>query len=214
MRNKVLIVILALIGILFFFWALGKSQNTSPSPELTQNEPPLVQVSTTTYALSVSAKALGPDSVEVSGQTNLPDGAVIEILSRRILTMVGEDDERFPFPGSGSVTTEVKNGIYVAKITMDDRKLVDFLKVAAPESIVKKFDPNIEIEATFHPRRTNDSFSQSASVLSIVGANGENLASSPQKKVFGSATATPSNYLEAVIRIPLPFLYPDQIPQT
>lgn len=89
--------------------------------------------------------------------------------------------------------------------------MLDFIKTLAPQDRVKKLYPDVQVTASFYVSRDLGVI-QPASVLSTVGVNGENLATSPEKKVFGSLTPNPSNALETVTRVPLPFPYMNQIP--
>lgn len=209
--SKNILVILGAIGFLTFiiaFMLLPVGEENKLSPAQTEN---LVKEDVV-YRLEGQAKAKLPDTVQVSGSTNLPNGSMIEVVVNRIYTYHGEDEEQTGFVGVAETT--VRNGQYDASVMVDDKEFLDIQKVSG--FFIKNFNENVEVVISFRPIKA-----QSSDVLKIVGPNGEKLASSPQKQIIKVLPELDSpvkelisqNILEIKSRIKLPFPYTDELPK-
>jgi len=200
MKKKIVMVGGVLLLLIILISSLSKNSEVQKSFEegkkqAEQNlEKPAV-----TYTLSADAKAIGISEVEVSGKTNLPDGAVIEISAVRIFTFLGETDTRSGLAGRGFSLTPVSSGKFNVNIKLDDKKFLEDIKISG-EKI--QLEPNIGVEVVFNPKQN-----QNANVIKAIGENGEFLESSPNKEVFGSKTDNPYNTLEVELKTPLAFPY-------
>jgi len=174
---------------------------TTPLPTL-QTQP-----DKTIYTIDAKAIAITKDVIEVQGTTNLPDYSNLRISANRIAIFFGEDEERFYLVGVSN--TQVKNGKFITKVEIDDKKYLEFLKVSG--EIVKKLDPNIEITIIFDPEPRYQG--EDSNVVAVIGSKGEMLENSPQKKVYGSLTPEPRNILEFKIRTQLKFPFTEQLPK-
>lgn len=174
------------------------SANVSSAPE------PIV------YTLSMAGTPQGSSGLEVAGETNLPDGAVIEILASRAFHNLGEDDIRST--NVGEQTIAVTGGRFQATLTVDESNLLLNVGTGAGEDVIDQVDRNLTACAQFQTGPDIDGQPrQPPSVIEIVGANGEALATSPMMTVFGSATDHPSNWLEVLNDVVLPSSLLDDI---
>lgn len=195
---SVIIIGLVLLSVIIVATNGNSTQDAQSSTEASS-------ASQTVYTLATEAKALNQDTLEVSGITNLPNDALLSIKVERSFIWEGEEAERFF--NVANATAIVKDGNYSIGVKIDDKKFLNF-QLTSGEPI-KELKENVRVTVTFSPKAEN----QSQAVVSAVGANGEKLESSPQKDVFGSATANPVNRLVVEVEVPLAFPYEDQLPR-
>lgn len=190
-----------------FLIVLGISATASGCAGDESRPPPVSKASSPTDILELAAEAdgAGSDSITISGTTNLPDGALLNIHADRVSTWVSESVERFFTVGIGSASVE--SGTFEAEVALDDRSFVDFEKVSG--EVISRLDARVEVTVTFDP---SNSMQPDDVVTQVGGARGSFLASSEQLSVFGSETDSPINQLEVVFREEVPFAYLDELP--
>jgi hypothetical protein len=155
------------------------------------------------YTLSMAGTPQGSSGLGVAGETNLPDGAVIETLASRAFHNQGEDDIRSTNVGEQTVT--VTGGHFQATLTLDESHLLLNVGTGVGEDVIDQVDRDLTVCAQFQTGLDIDGQPrQPPSVIEIVGANGEALATSPMMTVFGSVTDHPSNWLEVPNDVGLP----------
>ncbi len=174
-------------------------KDSVPASEQTQKETENI-----IYQISGKGKSISDSKIVVEGKTNLPNGSVLEIKVDRVSIWKGEDMERFFTVASSDIV--VNNGTYKTEINIDDRKFLEFEKISG--EIIKEVNENVEVSVIFNP-----STKQPQNVTNIIGSNGQKLNSSPQKKVFGSATPNPVNRLDIDFRVEMQFLFMDELPK-
>jgi hypothetical protein len=175
----------------------ASTAETSASAEVSSPPEPIV------YTLSIAGTPQDSSGLAVAGETNLPDGAVVEILASRAFHNQGEDDIRSTDVGGQAVT--VTGGRFEATLTLDESNLLLNVGTGAGEDVIDQVDQDLTACAQFQTGLDIDGQPrQPSSVSEIVGANGEALATSPMGTVFGSATDQPSNWLEVLNDVGLP----------
>lgn len=157
------------------------------------------------YNLTANANVINESIVGISGTSNLPNGALLNITAERLFMWRGESEEKYYRVATS--TTSINNGAFDIQLTIDDSKLLTYL-IKSNEG-VSSVNNNIHLEVIFYPKADN----QPAEIINVVGTNGEKLATSPQKDVFGSLTKTPVNRMHVEINTLLPFPYSGQLPQ-
>lgn len=217
-KHKILSVIIILL--LFMFILASASSNKPDTKTATNNndnkstvqttekketEPPKQIEPEIIYNLSANANAVSGSIIEISGTSNLPDKALLNIIAERRFVWQGESEER-SFRVATS-TVSINNGVFNIQLTIDDNKILTYL--VKTNEAVSSVNNNIHLEVIFDPQAEN----QPSQIVSVVGANGEKLENSPQKDVFGSLTKNPVNRLNVEMETLLPFLYPDQLPR-
>jgi len=201
MKKKIVMVGGALLLLIIIVSSVSKNSEVKKSFEEGKKQAgENLEKPAVTYILSANAKTIGASEVGVSGETNLPEGSVLEITGVRLFTFEGEKSERYSYPEGGYATLSVKNGKYQGSIKLDDKKFLDFW-INSSEPV--RLSPDINISVVFTPKEN-----QTDEILKIVGTNGEHFANSPNKEVIGSATDHPYNTLEVEMEIPLSFPYP------
>ncbi len=175
----------------------ASTAESSPRPEVSLPPEPIV------YTLSMAGTPQGSSGLKVTGETNLPDEAVIEVLGSRAFHNEGEDDIRST--NVGEQTATVTAGRFEASLTLDESNLLLNVGTGAGEDIIDQVDRDLTVCAQFRTGLdTNEQPRQPAAVSGVVGANGEALATSPNVTVFGSATDHPANWLEVQNDLGLP----------
>lgn len=170
---------------------------TSASAEVSSAPQPVV------YTLSMAGTPQGSSGLGVVVETNLPDGAVIEVLASRAFHYQGEDDIRSTNVGKQTVT--VAGGRFEATLTLDESNLLLFIGTDPGEDVIDQMERDLTVCAQFQTGLDLDGQPrQPPAVIEVVGANGEALATSPVMTVFGSATDHPSNWLEVMNDVGLP----------
>ncbi len=162
-----------------------------------------------TYTLTAKADVMGQDTLNVSGNTNLPSGAALSVVIERIFAFSDESEERFY--RVVTTNTTVQDGKYDIQVTVNDKKFLEMAQAYSQGSAgvtIKSLDKNVQVTVTFDPQAN-----QPQAVVNAVGKSGEKLANSPQKDVFGSLTSQPVNHLAVTLKTPLGFPYTDQLPQ-
>lgn len=213
------------IGVLIAFGALGsvagdpnkgtatasrsptQAASTPSQPASTAESSASVEVSSPAgpivYTLSMAGTPQGSSGLKVTGVTNLPDGAVIEVLGSRAFHNKGEDDIRST--NAGEQTATVTAGRFEATLALDESNLLLNVGTGAGEDVIDQVDRDLTVCAQFQTGLdTNDQPRQPPAVIEVVGANGEALATSPNVTVFGSATDHPANWLEVQNDLGLP----------
>lgn len=211
-RRKIVVSAIAVLIALGAIGSLAGGPNggdTAPSGSPTQadaasNTPAATSESpTVAFTLSVTATPQGSSDLGVAGETNLPDGAVIEIRGSRAFHNKGEDDIRST--NVGEQTATVTGGRFEATLSLDESNLLVNVGTGAGEDVIDQIDRDLTVCAQFQTGLDLDGQPrQPSSVSDIVGANGEALATSPQMTVFGSATDHPANWLEVLKDVGLP----------
>lgn len=195
--------IIALIIIISIFSDSG-DKTTSVEDSVPVSEQIQKETENIVYQLSGEGKSISNDKIMVEGKTNLPDGSILEINVDRVSIWKGEDVERFFTVASSN--TVVNNGVYKTEINIDDLKFLKFEKISG--EIIKEVNKNVEVSVIFNP-----STKQPQNVTNIIGNKGKKLNSSPQKKVFGSATPNPVNRLVIDFRVEIPFPFMGELPK-
>lgn len=156
------------------------------------------------YRLSIEATASGEGSVDVVGVTNLPDGALIHAFASRSFRNEGEPDIRGVNLAGEDVL--VLGGEFSTTLALDESLLL----VLVPPDVIETVSERVTVCAEFRTGEDLDGQQRQPdqSVVEAVGPFGERLASSPNVKVFGSATENPSNWLEVQtsVRLESPLL--------
>ncbi len=217
-KHKVLSVIIVLILLMFIFAPAsnnksntksatnnGSNKSTVQPTKKKETEPPKQVEPEIIYNLTASANAVSKSVIEITGTSNLPDGALLNIIAERRFISRGESEERSFRTATSSVS--ISSGAFSIQITIDDGKFLTY--VTKTNEKVSTVNNNISLEVIFDPKAEN----QPSRIVSIVGANGEKLENSSQKYVFGSLTKTPVNRLHVEMETLLPFPYSDQLPQ-
>lgn len=139
------------------------------------------------------------------GTTNLPDGSVIKLSAAQAFrsrlepaireSQVVVDPRRVP----------VRHGAFAANLgPLSYRVLTAGLKRGGEPGFgpIVVIDDAVTVCATFQTgvQRNGKPVQPDAAVRAAVGTNGENMKHTPQTTVFGSGTAHPSNWLEALSR--------------
>jgi hypothetical protein len=169
----------------------------APSAEASTAPEPIV------YTLSLTGTPQGSSGLDVAGETNLPDGAVIEILASRAFHNEGEEDIRAT--NVGEQTVAMTGGRFEASLLLDESNLLLNVGTGPGEDVIDQVDRDLTVCAQFQTGFDLDGQArQPSSVIEVVGANGEALATSPMLTVFGSATDHPSNWLEVLNDVGLP----------
>lgn len=165
-----------------------KATNTQPPPEPTDTP-----ASSVTYTLDLNASPAGDARIDVIGTTNLPDGALLRVSASRANRWQGEDDIRAASLADNSVT--VTNGQFSTSLQLDES---DLLVLVGDIDVLDVLSDSVTVCAEFQTGEDFDGQQRQPepSVVAAVGPFGEGLANSPLVKVFGSATANPSNWLE------------------
>lgn len=204
-RQKLVVGGVVVVGLI----ALGNSaEPRQPEPAASPTIAPTIAAGTTSptpgaiYSLQIEGRVSDRASVSVTGTTNLPDQAVIELSASRAMHNAGEDDIRAVSAAHEPVT--VGGGQFSGTLTLDESALLIFVGTGPGEDTIDTIDSDLTVCAQF---QTGTSLGgeqiQPPSVIAIVGPYGEALATSPQVYVFGSATDNPSNWLEVMIDVPL-----------
>jgi hypothetical protein len=197
------------VGIIILIVIIRISSNSEEekSTSVQDNNPPIEQNQKNTeniiYELSGEAESISSNKIVVEGKTNLPNNSILDIVISRISIWEGENMERFFIVASDDAI--VNNGNYRIELTIDDREFLEFEKVS--DEIIKELNENVEVSVVFYPNK------QPKNVVDMVGSNGQKLNSSPQKKVFGSATSNPANTLDIEFRTKLSFPFMNELPK-
>lgn len=161
----------------------------------------MVEQSTSTYAIAIEAEP-NSNGVSLTGTTNLPDGAVITLSASRAFRNRGEGDIRAISADHYDVT--VTAGAFTGLLALDESDLLVLVGTGPGESIIDQIDSGVTVCADFETGTGFDGTPrQPPSVVALIGANGEAIATSPQVYIFGSATSNPAYWLEVKVDVPL-----------
>lgn len=167
-----------------------------------KTSPTTVQTSTeATYTLDANAEVNGK-RIKVTGTSNLPNGTILDVIANRMVIFKGESEERGTLEGRGISKASVFNGAFTTNVSLVDSSFTTWLNSAGDE--VSKVSPSVTVKVVLDPKRSNPA--QDSEVLKAIGINGEQLASSPNKKVIGERTNTPTNQLETSLTVSLPYI--------
>jgi hypothetical protein len=178
----------------------GCGASSKSGDEGTTEASPATTTASKRFVMRLHADNAGARKVRVRGVTNLPDGAVIHVTVSRAFRNMQESDVRAVNAAGKTVT--VSNGHFAALMTLDEKTLLVGL-VDPSLGRVAIVDNAVTACADFQTGRDFDGnqHQPDADVREVVGPRGEQLKGSPQVTVFGSATPTPSNWLEVTARV-------------
>lgn len=190
----------------------GKSSKEQAAPKKVKEKPrrPI------RYQLRLHA-AVTSRRIKVTGSTNLPDGARVEVAAARMFRYAKERDVRASPIGSGRPPTASQATVAGRSFTVDVPLDEHTLPVGVPDPYagpIHEVDPSVTVCAVFRTGR--DAVSRKweqpdPRVRAEVGPSGEHLKGSPRVSVFGSLTKNPSLMLEALTRVRHPVTVMDQI---
>lgn len=217
-RKGIGVAVAVLVGLL----VLGSLTGRDPTPTASPTVPPIAAPTViptagegtptggTVYTINLEATAAGPTSVNVTGTTNLPDKSRIVLSASRAHQLRGEDDVRAVSAGRETVT--VSGGQFAGTLVLDESDLLVLVGTGPGEDYVEAIDQDLTVCAQFQTGTDlQGQQRQPPAVVEVVGPYGEALANSSQVTVFGSATATPSNWLRVMLDVLLPSHALDQI---
>lgn len=121
------------------------------------------------------------DPTAVSGETNLPDGALVTILVGRNAQFEGEEARNFHMGGDG---VKVAGGAFQTDVTPDEGILEMALQDESSFGPVEAVSDTVTVCAKVRPNDDQES-PQPTDVMEAIGKGGENFKSSPQKSEFG-----------------------------
>jgi hypothetical protein len=157
------------------------------------------------YTIRFHATPEGARAIRAEGRTNLPDGALLTLSASRAFRYAHEKDVRAVHAAGDSVT--VSGGAFSTVLKLDEGTLVVGLDVDKNDPTmgpIATIDTAVTVCAEFRTGKDllEDKPEQPrASVREVVGESGERLKTSPQAKVFGSATPNPATWLEVERRL-------------
>lgn len=157
------------------------------------------------YTIRLSATVIAPQTVRVTGTTNLPDGTAVSVGASQAFRFERESEIRASHVAGGSATVE--NGAFAT--TLGPLDYGDILVGLEPGVGDSEFGPVAVIDdavTVCGEVQTGKDFDgvqrqPNPDVRNAIGPDGEMLKDSPQAEVFGAATSTPSHWLEVVARI-------------
>lgn len=161
-----------------------------------------------TYTLAIEASPGSATSIVVSGTTNLPSGGVVHVFASRALRYTDEADIRSTNIANAEVT--LSGGTFAVTLALDESNVTVGVDETFPLDIVSQ---DVTVCAQFETGTDLDGVQRQPDpeVAAAVGAFGEQLATSPQVSVFGSATDHPANWLEVLVDVTLESSVLDEI---
>jgi len=184
----------------------GGSGDSTEATTTTTTTTTTTSAAPTRYVITMKVAPAGSNRIAVTGQTNLPDGAVINISAGQAFRFRREQDIRASLV-TPSRTVTVTDGAFSTSLgPLDFGDITVGLERGVGDMTygpVVVVDNAVTVCAQF---QTGDDFDGNnrqpdSAVRETIGPNGEALENSPQKDVFGSATPNPSNWLELVRRV-------------
>lgn len=106
-----------------------------------------------------------------------------------MIVFKGDTEEQGASQHQGRAKASVWDGAFTTTVAPLDENLAYWLETVGDE--VSRVSNNVQVTVTLNPKR--ESPEQKDEVIKAIGTNGENLASSPQKKVIGEKTVRRSN---------------------
>lgn len=204
--------VLVVIGVIAGAASSGGSKKspTSASQTNTTSTPSTAASSTTAaarparYTLTIRTSPAGSTRLSVHGKTNLPDGAVIDLIAAQAFRFRSEHQIRESQVTHAKRVT-VKTGTFSASMgPLDYGDITAGLQQGGQPGFgpIILVDNAVTVCAAFETGANLDGKPRQpdSAVRAAVGANGEYLKTSPQKSVFGSLTPHPSNWLEVTAR--------------
>jgi hypothetical protein len=170
----------------------GSSSSSSSAAKSTRQRPAV-------YRMTINASLAGTH-IRMSGTTDLPDGARVELFAGRAFRQLHGDVRMANVGGLGAFATAAVNSGHFSGTIPVVKHPLDPLGLLPEQGPVAVIDPVVTACATFLTGRQtlpNGSWYQpDPTVRSDVGSSGEQLRGSPHVHVFGSLTKYPSLYLE------------------
>jgi len=154
----------------------------------------------TVYTLEAKAEVGNDGKILVSGTSNLPNGSLLDVSVNRMVMFNGETEEKATLEGRGVEKASVWDGQFNTTVAPLDSTFSTWLASVGDE--VAKVGSNVQVVVTFNPKRAQPA--QKDEVLQVVGSEGENLNTSPQKKVIGDRSDNPWTQLETELVVPFP----------
>lgn len=153
------------------------------------------------YSIEFEAHTSEPDQIDVSGTTDLPDGTEVSVVAARMLLNPGGDPTNPRGANLASETAIVDSGAYKATLTLDDTHLL--VGLDSPGESIEVVSPNVTVCSIVMTGTDFEDQSRqpNSSVRDAIGDNGEALEGSDGAYIFGSATDTPSVWLEVLSEI-------------
>ena len=141
------------------------------------------------------------NQINVSGITNLPDGTQVTFTAARAFRGVGLTEVQAANVGRGLTT--VSDGAFGEVLTLGLGYLL--LALDDPSGHIEILDNDVTVCAQVQTGTSYDGEPRqpNADIRTVLGVHGEALSSSPQAKLFGSATPTPSTWLEVEMAVVL-----------
>lgn len=150
-----------------------------------------------TYSLQANATVASDGKISVTGTSNLPNGSLLDVNAMRLITFKGDTEERESLEGMGIEKASVFNGSFNTVVSLNNDAFSAWSIASGDE--VQSVSDNIHVKIIFDPKRQNPA--QNDDVLTAVGSQGENLASSPQRSELGGKTNNPYNQLGLTLSV-------------
>lgn len=160
------------------------------------------------YTVEIEAEAEGSSAIQVAGETNLPDAAIITLSASR--SMLEEKESEVRAANLATVEVPVRDGVFSGRLALDESDVLVGVGVFRIDTLSNEVTVCAEFR-TGESALDDEPYQQDQSVIDEVGRFGERLEGSPNLEVFGSATDTPANWIEVKTTVPLESSVLDEI---
>ena len=172
--KKIIIIIAVGFVILFFIGvvtALFTGEGQKSFEQGKQDAKELVEGQTqeeSQVAYTIEAKAeVDSNRITVSGNSNLPNGAILDVTAQRMVVLKNETEEVASLKGMGVEKASVFDGAFTTTVSPLDGDFRAWLDAVGDE--VTSVGTNVVITVRFDPKRSQPS--QKDEVLATVGEN-------------------------------------------
>lgn len=152
------------------------------------------------FEINIQADTEGSSAINVKGETNLPDGAIITVSASRSMLEDNETEVRAANLANQEAT--VQGGTFSTTLALDESDVM----VGVGTFEIEQLSNEVTVCAEFRTGEeafSGEQYQSDQSVVDAVGPYGENLEGSPGVEVFGELTDTPSNWLVAETSVAL-----------
>ena len=172
--KKILIIVAVVIAILFIIGVVTalftgdgqKSFDQGKQDAKERIEGQTQEQRQTPYTIDAKAE-VDSNRIKVSGTSNLPNGAILDVTAQRMVVLKNETEEVASLKGMGVEKASVFDGTFTTSVTPLDSDFRAWLGAVGDE--VTSIGPNVLITVRFDPARSQPS--QKEEVLSTVGDN-------------------------------------------
>jgi hypothetical protein len=180
------VVVLVVAGAMFARYG-GRvlTQKPSPAPAAVVRE----------YRIDLTKVEFASGSAKIAGTSNLPDSSLLFLTVTRGYT--AENLEGTRFGNLGAARVSVSGGSFVTTFPVSDSEWRRLSQASG--TVLKTYDPLVEVTATFSPFRDNPLHQQPESVYRALGEKFEALRDSPGVRHTGIGWV-----LSTTMKIPLP----------